>query len=141
MGVTAAGIQTDFSEILKYGDLLRLKYYTRTLNAGSYDNDFVLAQSGANFWASGIVQPITSATGTFDNFLLEQGRILMSDKKLFIQGTILTSGIIKIGIGSPTPSREYGIINDGIFSNLINGSAVFKKIYCRALPNGSLIGE
>src|SRR3990167_3407042 len=138
MAITVAGIQTDFSEILKYGNQLRLRYYSRAINTGSYDSDAVLAQSGTNFWASGIVQPVTSATGTFDSFLLEQGRILMSDKKLFIQGNVLTSGIIKIGIGSPTPAQEYAVVNDGIFSNLINGSSVFKKIYCRLLPNGSL---
>lgn len=129
---------------LDYGQQLRIKYYNVSYGgAGSYyDDNITLTQSGADFWSSGIVLPINSSRGSNDAVLVEQGLLLTNDTKLYIQGSIDTSGIIKIGLGSATTMvNEYSILDDGIIKYSVNQVDVLKKIYLRRLTNGSLIGE
>jgi len=138
-------ISHDFNEIMKYGEQIRFKYYNQSFGAGSYyDDDVVLTQSGNDYWCSGLVQPIDNKFGSYEALLLQQGKITMDDKKIYVDNIVQTSGLgpIKIGItGSPT-TRQYEIINDGnIISWNINGSPIYKKIYCRFLTNGSFVGE
>lgn len=75
-----------------------------------------------------------------DAFLKEQGKILEDDSKFYVLGNIQTSGLIKIGIGSP-PAREYSLINPGTLGAKIGDNDVYKICYGRWLPNGSLLGE
>jgi hypothetical protein len=135
----------DFNQVLKYGEQIRFKYYNVSYGAGSYyDDDITLTQSGNDFWCSGLVQSIDTKYGSRDGILLQQGIITIDDKKIYVDNLTQTSGLgpIKIGTtGSPT-TRQYEILNQG--NNIdftINGSSVYKKIYCRFLTNGSFVGE
>ena len=136
---------TDIDGVLSYGEKVRFKYYNVGYGAGSYYDDSVsLTQSGTDFWTSGLTTPIDSRSGGYDALLLQQGKVLMEDKKLYIRGSVQTSGLgpIKIGmVGSP-PTREYEILNDGQTIGWgVNGSMVYKKCYVRYLTNGSFVGE
>jgi len=131
------------TEALKYGQQLRIKYYDVGFGAGSYyDDDVTLTQSGVNYWASGVVLPVTNKQGSDDALLLEQGKIIKDDTKLYIHGYIDTSGTIKVGLGSYTNMSgcEYSII-EGITKYDVNAVGVLKKLFIRKLTNGSFIGE
>ena len=131
-------LQTTFDEVLKYGDLVRLKYYNVSFVGSYYDDGVTLTQSGSDLWASGLIQPI----GASDSVLLQQGKILNDDVKVYIGGNIQTSGLgpIKVGLGSPP--TEHTILSDGQTIQWdVNGSAIYKKMYCRYLTNGSFVGE
>jgi len=134
---------SDFKEALIYGEQVRFKYFSQSF-VGEYDDDISLTQSGNDYWCSGLVLPIDTRTGGHDALLLQQGKILLDDKKIYVNGDVQTSGLspIKIGMnGSPT-SQQYEIVEGG--RNIewnINGTPIYKKIYIRFLPNGSFVGE
>lgn len=138
------------TEALKYGQLCRIKYYNVSYGAGSYyDDDISLTQSGTDLWISGVVLPINNSRGVLpinnsrgsnDAILLQQGRVLDNDTKIYIEGSINTSGIIKIGLGSPI-SNEYSLLSDGVIKYTVNQVDILKKLYIRRLPTGSLVGE
>ena len=139
----ASELLSDIDEALKYGEQIRFKYYS-TAYIGEYDDDIKLTQSGTDFWTSGLVQPITNKQFNSDAILLQQGKILLDDKKVYVRGDVQTSGLgpIKIGMnGSPT-SQQYQILGDGEVTEWsVNGTPIYKKIYCRFLTNGSFLGE
>ena len=145
MTILSDEVKNGFNEILKYGEQVRFKYYTQSLGAGSYyDDDVSLTQSGTDFWVSGVVQPISNKQFSSDALLLNEGKILLDDKKLYVTGSVQTSGLaaIKIGMTGSPPSQEYQILNEGAITSWnINGVDIYKKIYVRYLPNGSFIGE
>ena len=131
---------TDFHQTIKMIGLpLRIKYYnTAYPGAGSYyDDDRTLSQSGSNLWISGIVMPVRAKEGSDEAYLMSQGRILMDDKAVYINGSISTSGIFQIGIGSP-PTTENAIIGEGVTSWTLEGTSLIKKLYVRNLTTGSL---
>ena len=135
-------LQNDFKQILKYGEIVRFKYYS-SVGTGEYDDDITLIQSGSDLWVSGMVQPIKNNQFSSDSLLLQQGKILYDDKKLYIDGDVQTSGLgpIKIGVGSPI-IQEYRILEDGQVTEWgVNGSVVYKKLYLKYLTNGSFVGE
>ncbi len=136
-------IKADFNQILSYGEQVRFKYYNQTV-VGGYDDDINLVQSGTDFWVSGIVQPISTKAFSSDALLLQQGKILLDDKKLYVNGEVQTSDLapIKIGMnGSPT-TQQYQILEDGQITEWdVNGVSIYKKIFVRYLPTGSFIGE
>lgn len=143
MSVSANELIKEVKEILKYGEPIRFKYYEVSYGAGSYyDDDTSLTQSGGAFWASGLFQPIDASRGSVDAILLQQGKILMNDSKVYVLGSVQTSGLgpVKVGLGSPD-FEEYEVLVDGTIPWSINGSIVYKKIYIRFLTNGSFIGE
>jgi hypothetical protein len=136
-----ADFHNGVSEALNFGKLVRIKYYSTSWGAGSYyDDDVSLTQSGTDYWISGVVLPISNTRGSSDAVLLEQGKILMNDTKLYIDGSVNTSGTIKIGLGSP-PEYEYSLLGEGIQKWEVNDTDILKKLYIRLLPNGSLYGE
>ena len=139
---TVTDLQDRFNEILAYGDQVRFKYYTQS-STGDYDDDITLTQSGTDLWTSGVQQPISSNQYSSDSVLLEQGKILLDDTKLYVQGTVQTSGLaeIKVGLGSPV-RQEYQILGQGQVTEWgINGTPIYKKIYARILNGGSFVGE
>ena len=141
MANVGSDFKEGFEEVQKYGQLVRLKYFNSSFGAGSYyDDDEVLTQSGTDLWISGVVQPIDQSRGSNDAGLIEQGELLSNDTKLYIEGTIGTSGALKIGLGSP-PSNEYSIIDKGVVSWSVNDEPIVKKVYIRRLTTGSLPGE
>ena len=136
--------QNGVAEAMKYGQICRIKYYNTGWGAGSYyDDDVTLTQSGGDFWTSGVVLPITNARGSSDAVLLEQGKILMNDTKLYINGSVNTSGTWKIGLGSYTNMSgcEYSLLSEGVMKWEVNDTDILKKLYIRYLTNGSLYGE
>ncbi len=140
--------QNGVTEALLYGEQIRFRYFNIGYGPGSYyDDDTILTISGNDFWTSGVVLPITNARGSSDAILLEQGKILMSDTKLYIDGAINTSGIWKLGlgsngVGSPVPiTGEYSLLSEGIMKWDVNATPVLKKLFIRRLTTGSLIGE
>ena len=135
MVVTADSLKTSFKQIYYYGDLVRLKYFS--YEAGSvYDDEFSLVQSGSNIWASGLLMPI----GASESAYVEQGKLRNDDRVLYLGGDVNVSGIFKIGIGSPVRD-EYALTGDGIKNYTLNGSVIYRKMFIRLLPNGSLVGE
>jgi len=132
--------QDGVSDVLKLGGKVRIKYYDVNITDGYYDDDATLQQSGGDLWISGLVLPITQGRGSNDAILIEQGKVLTNDSKLYIQGNINTSGTIRIGVGSPIIG-EYSIINEGVTLWSVNETPIIKKLYIRKLPIGSLIGE
>lgn len=136
--------QNGVLEALKFGQQLRIKYYNVGFGAGSYyDDDVQLTQSGADYWISGVVLPISNTRGSSDAVLLEQGKILMNDTKLYIRGAINTSGTIKIGLGSYTNMSgcEYSLLSEGVTKWDVNNVPILKKLFIRLLTNGSFAGE
>ena len=137
---TAEALRTDVDSILNYGDRIRIKYFVGSVGSAFYDDQQVLTQTGTDIWTSGLIQPINTSIGGYDASFLEQGKIMQNDSKLYINGRINTSGILRIGVGSPS-TREYSMLPDGTNVQLINGSPVYKKVFIRILPLGSLYGE
>lgn len=141
---------SNFNEAIRvWGQPVRFKYLTAVYpGAGSYyDDDLTMTQSGADLWTSGIAQPIHDPSGSNERVLLQQGKILINDTRLYIPGNIDTgtgaaSGTIqfRIGIGSP-PVNEYALTEAGVLTWSPEGSPVYKKCYLRVLPTGSLSEE
>jgi len=141
LALTATEAQTDVQSIIReLGTQIRIKYYNFTINAGSYDDDYSLTQSGTDYWTSGVSQPLSNKQSSADAQLLEIGKLKMTDSKLYISGDVQTSGIIKIGLGSPV-TEEYSVLQPGAEAWPIGTTNVYKKVYIRYLPNGSLMGE
>jgi hypothetical protein len=138
-------LKTSVNEILQYGERVRLRYFTQSYGAGSYyDDDVSYVQSGTDIYTSGLICPIDTKLGGYDALLLQQGKILYDDKKVYVIGDIQTSGLspIKLGMNGSPPTQEYQIISDGqVTAWTLNQLPVYKKIYVRFLSTGSFIGE
>lgn len=136
--------QTGVAEALQFGKIIRIKYYSTGYGAGSYyDDDVSFTQSGSDYWTSGVVLPIANTRGSSEAVLLEQGKISMEDTKLYIDGSVNTSGTIKIGLGSYSNMSgcEFSLLSEGVQKWEVNDTDILKKLYLRKLTNGSLIGE
>ena len=136
-------LRSDIDTILSYGEQVRFKYYN-TSYVGDYDDDVSYAQSGTDYWVSGLVMPINAKFGGYDSLLLQQGKITLDDKKLYVNGEVQTSGLapIKIGMTGSPPTKEYEILGDGqVIQWHMNGSPIYKKCYIRMLNSGSFVGE
>lgn len=139
---------SEFATVIStYGRIVRFRYFTYTYpGAGSYyDDDLTLTQSGTDSYVSGVVLPINGKQGSADAYLMEQGRILMNDSKLYVQGTVNTSGLFRVSVGSPPlgspTSSEYGLVEGGAVTWPMLGSPIYKRLYIRYLTNGSLAEE
>lgn len=140
--VFSTGAIIDFNNVVKdIGNTVRFRYFNMAYPGGGsgYDDDLTLTVSG-NSWVSGVLQPIDGEGGGTDRLLLEQGRILKNDKKLYVAGTVETSGLWRVGIGSPA-GLEYSVVEDGVIPWETDGVIVYKKVYIRHLPTGSLAEE
>jgi hypothetical protein len=120
---------------------IRIRNFT-TVSGGVYDDDWVLT-SGVDTWLKGTTMELNTKDGSIDSNLLEQGKIITNDTKIFINGSINLTGSekqVKVQIGSPT-GEQYSIIPLGGLAGEVNGVNIFKQIYVRRLTNGSLINE
>ena len=133
-------LQNDVTGILSYGNQMRIRYYTGSVNTTDFDDAQKLTTSGTDIYTSGLIFPISNKYGSQDSILLEQGKIENKDKKIFIRGDVETTNLMKRGLGSPS-TEQYSIIPDGILAYPPFGDIVYKKLYVRFLPTGSLIGE
>lgn len=136
-----ANLFVDFSGTVNiYGESCRVKYYKATYSGTGYDTEY-LTPSGNDTWTKGMHFPVKSDKGGEDFKYLEQGKIQLDDRRLFIMPTANLSGAnLKIGIGSPV-KNEYKILNEGARLYSLQGVDIYKKVYIRLLNNGSFYGE
>ena len=135
--ITISELQTDVQKAIRYGSPVRFRYFTETTNVGSYDT--ATLTSGTNAWSSGLLMPMKVPRGT-NNFTLQQGRQEQADKMLYVLGNVVVSGTWRVGIGSPI-ADEYAPTEGGIHTWELAGSAVYRRIFLKHLPTGSLYGE
>lgn len=136
-------VGSDFAQAMNYGQQIRFRYFNRAFPGGGsfYDDEVTLTQSGSDLYTSGLIQPLNLAFGSTDALLKAQGRLLEGDKRIYVLGDTNTSGLFRVGIGSPS-TQEFSVIPEGIIpSPMINGNIIYKKLYVRFLPTGSLQGE
>ena len=134
------GMLTDVKGIIAEGQQIRLRHYTGSVSVTEWDDAQTLTKSGNDVWTSGLMFPVKSTFGSQEAILLEQGKIKTSDKKMFIAGDIETTDTMKIGIGNPV-ATEYSLIPEGVLAYPPEGTIVYKKMFLRNLPAGSLYGE
>jgi len=131
--------------ITQAGTPLRVQYFTLTIGS-VYDDDVGLAKSGGDLWTSGIVFPLSNQPGHSDSILLEQGKLINSDSRLFIHGSLLLTGsehMIKITVGSPSSKdTNYSIVTPGPIKYEVANTPIYKVVYIRRVGGtGSLFGE
>jgi len=99
----------------------------------SYDDDITI-EPNTDTWISGLILPIDKTRGSSDAVLIQSGRLQSEDSKLYINGSVAVSGIIRVSVGSPIGTGDsYSIIDDGIIGWDLD-ETVYKKLYIRKLP-------
>lgn len=123
--------------MLSYGEVIRIKYYSISGASGSYDDDVAFTCTGS-VMTSGLVQPMSSKMSSYEATLMQQGLIKSNDVRIYVRGSVDTSGTMKIAICG----GEYSVTDAGVNTGpLIDGAPVYKKIYARFLHLGSFDGE
>lgn len=131
--------------IVRGGAQLRVQYFTTTIGS-VWDDDVTLAQSGGDHWTSGLILPLDLTKGSWDSILLEQGKIILDDKKIFIHGSLALTGSemqVTFRIGSPGTdvSNQYTIL-DSVIRVEVQNTPIYKKVFIRQIGGvGSLLGE
>ena len=135
-------LRSDVAEVMQQGEITRLRYYIGSRVSNDYDDSTILIRSGNDVWTSGVCLPIGGDKGNTsqEGILFEQGKIKANDSVIFIAGNVETSETMKIGLGSPS-TEEMSVVPGGIVGVPSYGEPAFKKIYCRYITAGSLIGE
>ena len=133
-------LRTDIAEVLKYGQQIRVKYFSNFRNSEDYDDDLSLFQSGTDVWTSGLIQPLDSRQGSKESIMVSQGLLHSEDRRLFVDNNFVASGNFRIGIGSPV-TEEVVLSSGGVIDWQIEGITVYKKLYVQNLITGSLVGE
>lgn len=136
--------------VVRAGTPVMIQYFTSTIGS-VWDDDVSLSQSGANFWTSGIVLPLGQGPGNADAMLVEQGKLMEGDLKLYLHGSLFLTGsemMVNITIGSPPSadnnyslsmplSKRYG---PKLF--FAQNTPIYKQVYIRRIfGTGSLLGE
>jgi len=142
---TSSRFQKGFQNLLnKAGKQIRIRRFEEVI--GSVWDDESTLTSGVNFetWTSGIVLPIKGKFGSSESILMEQGKLIGGDVKLFVSGNITFTGmgsyVIRVGIGSPPV--EYKPIPLGVIKPEVAGVDIYRKAYFRRLTGtGSYLGE
>ena len=137
----AERVRSDFDNLVtKNGQATRIRYFTLSYSGTQYDQEYITA-SGNDIWFYGMDFPIDSSTGGADREYLEQGKILLDDRKVFIPGSVDVNSMTKIMFGSPTISQTFAPVDNGWIQYNISGVSVYNKVYIRRLNNGSFIDE
>ena len=120
------------------GTQIRIRYFSQTIGS-VWDDELILTLSGNSIWTSGLVMPIRGIDGSSEAVLLAQGKLTNSDKKLFLNGSLMIVGsILNVDIQLGSPNGElYSAIPDGVDLWQSDGVSVYKKQYIRRLT-GSL---
>lgn len=124
--------------VKRAGTSIRVRYYNSVFDE-VYDEPIDRLQSGTDLWTSGVVFSLNTRQGSSDSVLLQQGKIIDSDKKIYVNGSLLFTGStqsVDIQVGSPTGDL-YTTIEDGGNVKEVQGLPVYKKQFIRRLT-GSL---
>lgn len=129
----------------KAGTQIRVQYFTSTIGS-VYDDDVSWNQSGLDLWTSGIILPLNVKNNSSDSVLLEQGKLLNDDKRLFVHGSLVFTGsemLVSIRAGSPGNEidNQYSML---AFSKKvdISNTPIYKQVYMRGIGGiGSILGE
>jgi len=136
--MTSLDIFTDgMNTLMPYGRQITVTSFTGSAGSSDYDDEYTYTQVSGTTFTSGILLPIKNKFGSEDAVLMEQGKLLTKDKKLYINGSVDVSGNVLIGLGSPA-SEYYSIIPDGVKLLNLSNEDVYKKIYIRYHQNGSV---
>lgn len=138
----AAGYQ---KIIDRAGIQIRVQYFTQVVD-DVYDDADYLVQSGTDLWTSGVVFPLSNRPGHSDSILLEQGKLIHTDTKLYLHGSLLLTGSelnVKVSVGSPINSdTNYSIIPPGAVSYSVSNVPIYKVVYIRKIGGtGSFANE
>ncbi len=120
------------------GTQLRIRYYNPVYD-DTYDEETELVLD-SEIWVSGIVLPVNSREGSSDSVLLQQGKVIDSDKKIYVNGSVAFAGstqLVDVQLGSPN-GNLYTTIPDGGIMWETNGTPVYKQQFIRRLT-GSLL--
>lgn len=140
------GLHTKFSGginrlIQQAGTQLRVEYFTPTIGS-VWDDDVTWVKSGNSLWTSGIVFPVRAREGSSEAVLLQQGKLIDSDKTLWTTGSLSLAGsslTTTIMVGSGTNNDVYTTIPEGGQQWEVEGNSVYQKQWIRRLTTGSLI--
>src|SRR3990167_2766198 len=139
---TRQSLAAGYQKILdRAGIRIRVQYFNQV-----YDDASLLVQSGGDLWTSGVVFPLSNNPGHSDSILLEQGKLLNSDSKIYLHGSLLLTGSelsVKITVGSPSNTdTNYLIMPQGATSYSVSNTPIYKVCYLRRVGgNGSLLNE
>lgn len=135
-------LKTGFSELVKRaGTQISIQYFG-VVPDEIYDDAEKLIKSGATLWTSGIVLPIRTDQNSSEEILMQQGRLLYDDMKLYVVGDLALAGSdmqVKIGMGSPGTDKY--MTQQPKTHAEVASTNVYKKVYLRRLTNGSFFGE
>lgn len=123
------------------GQIARIRYYTETIGS-VWDDERTIVQSGNDLYVSGLFQNLNTTKSSVEATLLEEGRLIYGDAKVYVAGSIdTTSGARVFTIaksGNSTNEVVYKDVLPGIQSTQYFGETPYKLIYIRQLVNGSL---
>jgi len=121
------------------GQVFRIQYFTSTVGS-VWDDQRTLTQSGTDLWVSGVWQELVDKPETSeDAVLIEQGRLSYHDSRLIISSDVQTTSGDRVFTANPSGTSEvYKQMLPGMHQPMYKGSEIFKKVYLRILPNGSL---
>ena len=131
-----------FNKVInRVGTQIRVEYFTSTLGS-VWDDDATWTQSGNDLWTSGVILPLSYERGTSESVLMEQGKLIEDDRKLFIHGSLILTGsemTIQIGVGSPV-NTTYTLLNNDVRVDAYN-IPIYRKVFLRRIAGtGSLLG-
>ena len=138
----AAELQVDFINTVKeYGTNIRIIQYTDSYSGNSYDDAYLTA-SGTTLWTWGRLDPIRRAETSDEKKLIDAGKLSLNDSKLFLPGSYnAVDTFTQFGLGSPTPSNIYSMIEGGKVPYYVAGSVIYNKIFIRVLNTGSFVRQ
>ena len=135
----ANNLQVGLNRIIELaGTQIQIDYFTPVYD-DVYDESSSLVISGT-LNTSGVIFPLNTKQGSADSVLLEQGKIIDNDKKLYVNGSLTFTGSdlkVRVTIGTDT----YTTIPLGAIEYEAQGEGIYRKVYIRRLTNGSLFGE
>lgn len=132
-----------FNNIInRAGTQIKVQRFTTTFGS-VWDDDVILTQTGGDLWTSGVILPLSHERGSSESILLEQGKLIENDRKLFIHGSLILTGSeisISIQVGSPT-GPNFTMLDTDIRVNVSN-VPIYRKVFIREIGGvGSLLGE
>ena len=122
--------------IFNAANSIQVNLINYSFSGADYDDIAIQTVTGSVV-TSGLIFPVRGKQGSTEAMLMEQGKLLMKDKILYLGGDVqLNSSGLLVGLGSPLV--YYTIIPDGIQSYEANGSVIYNKLFLKHTIPGSL---